>query len=208
MPVSVSAAMIVRDEEEGIAKAITSVRALDTIDEVVILDTGSTDRTLEIARSLGAQLHEDPWTGDFAHHRNRCLDLCTNDWVLSIDGDEELDAVGNLDRFFDDPSADGVAVHIHSTSATGLSETAAAVRAFDRRKARWRCPVHEELVGLERIFLSTARIVTGPDENLVETIKERREILLAHAAEHPDDPHDAYHIAKTTWSGRLRFVAS
>ena len=208
MPVSVSAAMIVRDEEEGIAKAITSVRALDTIDEVVILDTGSTDRTMEIARNLGAQLHEDPWTGDFAHHRNRCADLCAHDWVLSIDGDEELTETGNLDRFFADPSADGVAVLIQSTSATGHSESAVAVRAFDRRKARWRYPVHEELVGLERIFLSTARIVTGHDEDLVRTVRERREVLLAHAAEHPDDAHDAYHIAKTTWSGRLRFVAS
>ena len=86
----VSASMIVRDEEAGLERALGSLRAVEAIDEVVIVDTGSTDRTIEIARDLGAVVHQQPWQDDFAFHRNHCLELCSHDWVFVLDGDEVL----------------------------------------------------------------------------------------------------------------------
>jgi glycosyltransferase involved in cell wall biosynthesis len=63
------------------------------VDEIVILDTGSTDKTVEIARGLGADVHEGyVWKDDFADARNTCLRLCTGDWILCIDADDRIDA--------------------------------------------------------------------------------------------------------------------
>jgi tetratricopeptide (TPR) repeat protein len=57
----------------------------------VIVDTGSTDRSIEIAQAHGAKLHRFAWTGDFAAARNHGLDRCSGDWILYIDADERLD---------------------------------------------------------------------------------------------------------------------
>lgn len=84
----VSAALIVRDEERFLARCLSSLRGV--VDEVVVVDTGSTDGTPEIARSFGARVASHPWSGDFADARNRSLDLVHGEWVLYVDADECL----------------------------------------------------------------------------------------------------------------------
>jgi tetratricopeptide (TPR) repeat protein len=83
-----SAVMIVRDEEPMLADCLASVHGL--ADEVVIVDTGSTDRTVEIAHSHGARVLEQPWTGDFSAPRNIGLDHARGSWILYLDADERL----------------------------------------------------------------------------------------------------------------------
>lgn len=83
-----SATMIVRDEERVLARCLSSIR--DLVDEIVVVDTGSTDDSVAIARSFGAVVVEDPWRDDFAAHRNHALSLATGDWILYIDADEHL----------------------------------------------------------------------------------------------------------------------
>jgi tetratricopeptide (TPR) repeat protein len=80
--------MIVRDEAAGLAGCLASVREL--VDEMVVVDTGSEDDTVAIARAAGAVVHHRPWSGDFAAARNAALDLVTGDWVLVLDADERL----------------------------------------------------------------------------------------------------------------------
>jgi len=80
--------IIARDEERSIARCIDSVK--DFVDEVLVLDTGSVDRTMEIARSCGAQVHRFEWCDDFAAARNRALDLADANWNLVLDADEWL----------------------------------------------------------------------------------------------------------------------
>ena len=84
----VSACLIVKDEEESLARCLASLGPL--VDEVVIIDTGSTDRTPEIARVCGARVFEEPWQDDFSLHRNQALEKATGRWLLVIDADEEL----------------------------------------------------------------------------------------------------------------------
>ncbi|WP_017717026.1 glycosyltransferase [Kamptonema formosum] len=80
--------IIVKNEEATLPKCLSSVR--EAVDEMVVLDTGSTDRTPEIAREFGAKVYHFPWGGDFAAARNESLKYVTGDWVLVLDADEVL----------------------------------------------------------------------------------------------------------------------
>lgn len=83
-----SACLIVRNEERFLDRCLSSLRGI--VDEICVLDTGSTDATVEIARAHGAVLGERPWDDDFSAARNACLDLARGEWILQIDADEEL----------------------------------------------------------------------------------------------------------------------
>ncbi len=85
----VSLCMIVRDEERYLADALESVRGV--VDEICIVDTGSKDRTLEIARKVPARGSEEiAWEGDFSKARNVALAMATRRWILVLDADERL----------------------------------------------------------------------------------------------------------------------
>ncbi|MBS1677408.1 MAG: glycosyltransferase family 2 protein [Actinobacteria bacterium] len=84
-----SLCMIVRDEEEMLPRSLGAAR--DAVDEIVVVDTGSRDRTVEIARSFGATVIERQWTGSFADARNASIEAATGDWLLFLDADEVLD---------------------------------------------------------------------------------------------------------------------
>jgi len=106
-----SVAMITRNEENVLAASIESVRAI--ADEIIILDTGSTDKTAAVAWKLGATLTRFPWKHDFSAARNRCLDLLTGDWVLWLDAGERLSEETAFDvRGFVDRKADPKKVYL------------------------------------------------------------------------------------------------
>ena len=83
-----SVCMIVKNEERFLGQCLASVK--DIADEVIVIDTGSTDRTIEIAREHGAQVGHFEWCNDFAAARNASIAPATGDWILFLDADEEL----------------------------------------------------------------------------------------------------------------------
>ena len=83
-----SLCMIVKNEQATLSKCLESVQ--DVVDEMVILDTGSTDQTIEIAQKFGATVANYEWGDDFAEARNEALKYVTGDWVLVLDADEVL----------------------------------------------------------------------------------------------------------------------
>ena len=85
-----SACLITLNEEHNLPRALDSLRGI--ADEVVIVDSGSTDRTPEIARNHGAAFHFRKWT-DYAEQRNYAASLARTDWILFVDADEELSGV-------------------------------------------------------------------------------------------------------------------
>jgi (heptosyl)LPS beta-1,4-glucosyltransferase len=85
---SLSATLITLNEAANIERAI---RSLSAADEILVIDSGSTDGTVEIARRLGARVIEHPWAG-FAAQKNFAASAASHDWILSLDADEELNA--------------------------------------------------------------------------------------------------------------------
>ena len=86
MPPLLSVAIITKNEEHNLPRTLASVRFAD---EIIIVDSASTDHTVEIAKSFKAQVYDEPWQG-FAAQKNMAIDRCTGSWVLSLDADEEL----------------------------------------------------------------------------------------------------------------------
>lgn len=85
---SISLCMIMRNEERRLERCLDSVQGL--VSEVVIVDTGSTDQSREVARARGCRVFEDPWQDDFARARNISLDQARGNWILVLDPDEVL----------------------------------------------------------------------------------------------------------------------
>ncbi|WP_127836464.1 tetratricopeptide repeat-containing glycosyltransferase family 2 protein [Clostridium prolinivorans] len=85
---SISLCMIVKDEEEYLPRCLKSIK--DIVDEIIIVDTGSKDKTVEIAKSFGANVYYFKWTNNFSEARNESLKYATKDWILILDADDEV----------------------------------------------------------------------------------------------------------------------
>jgi glycosyltransferase involved in cell wall biosynthesis len=83
---TISLCMIVKNEEETLKRTLESVK--NYVDEMIVVDTGSTDKTKEIAKSMGAVLYDFEWINDFAAARNYAKEQATSDWILQLDADE------------------------------------------------------------------------------------------------------------------------
>jgi glycosyltransferase involved in cell wall biosynthesis len=81
--------MIVKNEEDCIARCLNSVK--DLVDEIIIVDTGSTDNTVNICQSFKTKIERFEWNGSFADARNYGIQKATGDWIIWLDADEELD---------------------------------------------------------------------------------------------------------------------
>ena len=84
----ISLCMIVKNEEEYLAKCLSSIN--DIVDEIIIVDTGSNDKTVEIAKKFGAKVYYFKWNNNFSEARNESLKYATKDWILIMDADDEF----------------------------------------------------------------------------------------------------------------------
>jgi glycosyltransferase involved in cell wall biosynthesis len=96
---ALSLSMIVKNEEKHLSKCLSSVKGV--VDEIVVVDTGSSDRTIEIAESFGAKIFHFDWVNDFSAARNFALSKCSGDWILYLDADEELnpDSIEEVNKY-------------------------------------------------------------------------------------------------------------
>ena len=143
--------MIVRNESTNIEHAIASVR--DVADEIIVVDTGSSDNTVAVSQALGATVADFVWNDDFAAARDYAIDLANGAWILSLDADEVLasTAIETLRAFVsNDPAGPTIAtIDIISTFDSGEAEQAPAPRlASNHPDIRFERPIHEELGSL------------------------------------------------------------
>lgn len=148
----VSVCLIMKDETVDLADCIASLRPI--ADEIVIYDTGSTDGSVELARSLGAVVIEGEWRNDFAWARNQALAAARGTWVLSIDPDERLEFDhGTLPEIRgllgDNPPVDRFIIElfdlqgsVHAPVRSGAGVPMA--RLFRRQACRWVGALHEQ----------------------------------------------------------------
>ena len=105
-----SVCLIVKNEEQFLEQCLKSIQGL--AQQIVVVDTGSTDRTMEIAKAHGAEVHSFAWCDDFSAARNAALEHATGDWVLMLDADEELPAAEHTRLRADMRRADVIAMRL------------------------------------------------------------------------------------------------
>ena len=203
-----SVCMIVRNEEANLASALESVEGL--ADEIIVVDTGSTDGTRELARSLGASVYEHEWKDDFSEAKNIALEKATGEYVLFLDADEYVspesrDRVGQALS----SGADAYFVRIESAVRSGAGRTFVNLhqRLFRNNIGiRYEGAVHEQVdSSLKRIGarVETSEIVLkhtgyglGP-EDLRPKLERNLDILNRVLLEDPDDAVSLFHLGET-----------
>jgi tetratricopeptide (TPR) repeat protein len=116
---TISLCMMVKNEEKRLPTALKS--AAPWVDEIIVVDTGSTDNTLQIAQSFGAKIFHHPWEHSFSTHRNQTIQYASGDWLLILDADEEIDpATGHwLHRIVHDPEVNVFFFELHNQLKDG-----------------------------------------------------------------------------------------
>ncbi|HWB08685.1 MAG TPA: glycosyltransferase [Pirellulales bacterium] len=208
----VSLTMIVRDEEANLPACLSSVAGL--VDEIVIVDTGSTDGTRSVAQSYGARLFDFPWSDDFAAARNEALRHARGDWVFWLDADDRLDDENRtrLRVLFAHLTLDLAVWLLRCVSVSQGDDGSATVleqgRLFRRDpRVRWEYRVHEQIVpSIQRLGGATrsSDVVVqhvGYGEARLRRAKLDRDLrlLALDLAERPDDPLVLFHLGWTHW---------
>ncbi|MBF0982567.1 MAG: glycosyltransferase [Lachnospiraceae bacterium] len=147
----ISQAMIVKNEEKNIERALSWGKAV--VSEQIVVDTGSTDRTVEIAKKMGAEVYFFPWQDDFSLAKNFAISKCRYPWIAMLDADEyfsEQDAKKMKDYIAlveKDPKVHGLRTAIADIDPNGqVVSLDSTVRLFrNREDIRYRRAIHEQL---------------------------------------------------------------
>lgn len=200
MGMRVSLSMIVKNEARTLAVCLDSVA--DLVSEIVVVDTGSDDDTLAVARHFGAKVHPFAWVDDFAAARNESLRHATGEWILWLDGDESVDTDNRarlralLDGLEDENAAYLMRQRSLRSSVDGDAVFSQCRLFRNLPSIRWRYRVHEQIqpaveasggmVRATEIFIEH----TGYDDASIYRQKLHRNVrlLLLEDRERPNDP--------------------
>jgi glycosyltransferase involved in cell wall biosynthesis len=175
------------------------------VDEIVVVDTGSTDGTVDVARRHGAVVGSFPWIDDFAAARNASLDLSTGDWNLVLDADEWLtDGAEDLAAFRRlRPDFLG-AVSVASSFGTQGQVDVARLPRILPRGVRYTGRIHEQPDSALPIRPTAVRAGhTGYREEVrVTKARRNRALLEREVAEHPDDAYLVFQLARSRETAR------
>ncbi len=203
----VSLCMIVRNEAGHLERCLASVAGL--VDEMIVVDTGSTDRTREIAVQAGARVFEFAWQDSFAAARNESLRHATGDWIFWLDADEYLDQANQVEfqalrqGLKDNKSAYVMRQMSQSADGTGSAMAVDQVRLFSNDPAlRWEYRVHEQILlsirraGHQVCWTDIVIGHTGYQQSVLAGEKLERNIRLLRLqdGEKPNDPVTLYHL--------------
>lgn len=151
MSIKISACTIAKNEEKNIGRSIESYK--DYVDEIIIVDTGSTDRTVEIAESLGAKVIHFEWINDFSAAKNCALNAATGDWILFLDADEWIkdDGASKLQTVINRAITNGfnaISLRMLNLDDDGsVTETNSSLRLFvNEPNIRYIRKIHEYLL--------------------------------------------------------------
>lgn len=208
--VQISLCMIVRDEEANLERCLTSVRGV--VDEICVVDTGSTDRTVEIARAHGARIESFAWCDDFAAARNASLRMATGDWILVLDADEHLrgeDTRRQLEAFaYAYPLRAGQTT-IVDENAQGEARSRVSRFFPNLPELHYEGRLHEQPhLGDALIQPSILPVEIGHIGYRPEAIQARNKVernlrlLERQVAECPDDPYPWFQLGRTHYVGK------
>ena len=210
MPPRVSLTMIVKNEEANLPACLDAVAGL--FHEIIVVDTGSTDRTKEAAARCGAKVFDFPWCDDFAAARNAGLDHATGNWIFWLDADDRIDGENRrkLKALFAGLKAENVVYMMKCLSKESIGDD--SVVAVDHARLfrnypeiRWQYRVHEQIVPSVRRLGGSARSTdiftchTGYQDKASYRRKLDRNLRLLELAiaDHPKDPFILYQLGRT-----------
>ncbi len=206
----ISLTMIVRNESVFLAECLQSVEGV--VDEIVVVDTGSTDDTVAIAERFGAKVVHFEWQNDFAQARNVALQHATGDWVLVLDADERLlpESRAKILEAVRHPQFMGYYMEILSDIDSNLF-IHRLVRLFRRLSyAHWEGAIHEQIMnslttrGGAIATLTGAQILhLGYQKQVVQDrskVERNLHLLEQELAKNPDDPFHWFNLGNTYYS--------
>jgi glycosyltransferase involved in cell wall biosynthesis len=203
LPISVC--LIVKNEENYLADCLASVK--DWVNEIVVVDTGSIDKTVEIAKDYGAKVSNFEWIGDFAAARNASIEKATNPWILQLDADEEM--IESTLSWFDETypwlDKDGYYLTLNNLRDASSDEILLShklIRFYrNHPQIRYRFKIHENIIITSGIVgQSEAEILhKGYGKDVNNEVKSQRnlQILLDVIRENPNDPFNHYYAAQS-----------
>jgi len=194
-----SAAMIVKDEEELLPACLESIEGIP----VVIVDTGSTDNTIQIARDHGATVYEHQWVYDFSFHRNQSFNYAETPYVFYVDADERLVSLDDLREFVDfmddNQYSYGVA-QIDNELPEGGRGLHIMPRVFKKGAVRFENVIQEQAVAQGKGYISNVWIehlgYNLPEEKMQAKYKAREELLLDALDDAPDNLAYQMHLLR------------
>ena len=198
----ISLCMIVKNEEFFLGAALGSVKAVLNLDDIIVADTGSTDRTKEIAADNGALVFDFEWCDDFAAARNFAADRAKNDWVLVLDADEEVISadISELEAFIKNSDTVGAVTKVEMSDKS----TGPLSRLYNKKSYSYRGIIHEQIapIGENKKIIKNAPIHIVHYGYAAEFKKargklERNERLLKkELSGNPGDPYLLYQLGK------------
>ncbi len=207
----ISGCIIARDEEMNIGKCIESMRSV--CDEVILVDTGSIDKTVEIAQSLGAKIYTFTWIDDFSAAKNYAIDKANGDWILFLDADEYLE---NVNRSFYEElivsckNFDAIICEIFNISdknENNVFHSHIGIRLFGNKKnIRYKGRIHENLFNKDKNInaINASKYFkifhTGYIKEQMKAknkFQRNLNLLFKELESKPNDPELYYYIADT-----------
>lgn len=203
----ISLCMIVKNEEKYIKMCLEN--ALKLVDEVIIVDTGSTDRTIEIINTFGEKirLYKHIWENDFAKARNISLEKATGDWILVLDADEKLICDTNkLREKLENTEYEGFMLPLYNIITSHMIiRSAVYCKLFRNRGYKYEGAIHEHVnIDSRKVIEYDSDVVKvfhfGYMRSVVndkKKIKRNREILMDELKKSPNNPYTYYNIGVT-----------
>ncbi|VBB05476.1 nucleotide-diphospho-sugar transferases [Lucifera butyrica] len=199
----ISLAMIVRNEAKHLAACLNNVRHL--VGEIIIVDTGSTDETIGIARQYTDKIYSFPWENDFSAARNYAIEQCTGDWILSLDADERLDSSrGTLQQLiarYPEREAFFLPIYCQASAKESSADTCIVLRLFRNLPCyRFRGKIHEQIPwpNQEAVMLAPFPLIHHAASGSKERNRKRHRNLLLLQQEltkQPEQLHYRYYIS-------------
>jgi len=206
---TISVCLIARNEEKFLDQCLRSVMPI--ADEIIFVDTGSTDRTLEIARKYTDKIWLHPWNDSFSEARNHYLEYATGDWIFQIDADEELvrEDIPRVLRAVSDETIDGILIQIVNTSQKEKSRGVFNVERIFRHNGaiHYEGRVHNRIVGITSAKAYPIRFLHygydpgqgGTDRKFARTVP----LLLKDLADNPHNPATHHYLSCSYLSRNL-----
>lgn len=143
---SISACIIAKNEERNIEKSIKSLEGF--VDEIIVVDTGSEDKTIELAQKFGAKVFKYEWKKNFSEARNFSLTKATKNWIFFIDCDEIIINKNlNLIKNTIDDKFDGYGIVIHNIIEGKIKGSFRSIKLFKNKKEyRFQGALHEQIL--------------------------------------------------------------